>query len=248
MDRLIDYICILFSFEWKIQQLLMFIVKYMKKQLRIITLVSFGITFFLFIFIWLTQSNFSFPFFLFTMGFLYFSFALYYINKSIIYLTTVRGFVVSSLYNILMICLIVISTLYFIYNKLQLSTDYESLFIVIPCIICILIWVALSSLANAGTATLVNAIFTGLLGMIQFFVDFRTKFISDSNPSKQLIELSYSSLLLVPFVTLGIATIICAIKQYWVHKYNGDRDINADLILEPAYEEQLCYHFNVIRK
>lgn len=121
-----------------------------------------------------------------------------------------------------------------------------SLFFLVP----IITWSLTSLLANNEVALFINAIGSGIVGIIYKILSYfvttlpesillefsdRIGFISVINifqmiePSysaKNVINIVYESIILPLFLMFAIATILCLIKKRWIIKYNDGRDIS----------------------
>lgn len=121
---------------------------------------------------------------------------------------------------ILITCSIVI-----VFNKM-ININVYIKYIIDFGIAC-LVWSMYSSFCNVDISTLGNAVLTGLTCILekiismQIFKDFVVRLIQSEQFEYFQTFLNETNVLLsLLFIILSIATIICALKKYWLNKYH----------------------------
>lgn len=160
-------------------------------------------------------------------------FALLHINTV---LTSFRKFI---LYGVLSEITIIISIDEFISKRIY-TNDFIAAYILhyILMFICMLItWCFISFITKNDVATLTNLIFSTIIGIIVLLKDMIFElFPSDYDNSElgyvytQTSKIRLDIKLMPLLITNLIATLICAIKYYWISNYNKGKDITMDLI------------------
>lgn len=260
MNHIINFISTIFSYEWELQQILMFLIKYKSEHLKRITGAFFILSIVLSLIMLITKKMNEY-FIIITFLVYMICIGTFLLRDSISYLTTTAGFIKSSFFFTGSVFLLVTLLIFFSSSISTYIFNNNWHFLIFTYIIFTVAWSLFSSFANAETASLINAIFTVVLGLINEFFNVIFKFIPDSlfittltTEQQQLLEVSgytikqsleamLSGLLFLPFVMLAVATIICASKSYWIKKHNNNHDINSELILDSETEKQLIYHF-----
>lgn len=140
----------------------------------------------------------------------------YYIKEEYIF-TSLKGFFKGSILVILVISAVFIK----IDEIINVSGDIK--YIIYFCIVCIM-WSMYSSFCNIDISTLGNAVFTGSVCIFDKIINM--KFIEDFIVRIASFEIFQAFLneadilLSLLFIILSIATIICALKKYWLNKYH----------------------------
>lgn len=146
----------------------------------------------------------------------FFGLLFYYIREEYIF-TSLKGFFKGS------ILVMLITGIVFIKIDKIININGDIKYIIYFCIAC-LMWSMYSSFCNVDVSTLGNAVFTGLVCIfykiinMKFIEDFIVRLVSFEIFQAFLDELNIFLSLL--FIMLSIATIICALKKYWLNKYH----------------------------
>lgn len=104
-------------------------------------------------------------------------------------------------------------------------------------------WSTISFLVNNKVATLANLILSTIIGLFLYINDAVFSILPENlvketariqemvgYTDKQLLESSITILLLPFLISNIVATLICAIKGYWIEKYNNNQDITMEEI------------------
>lgn len=168
-----------------------------------------------------------------------------YLSKSIKALTTVRGFMtIGVAFAVTIFFLAFTSTISLYQGKSDLFSSFV-LPLIIMSLLLMFIWGIYSTLANAKVATLSNAILAGCLGILLEIKNVVFGFLPNrigilplemqvvgeqiGYSEAQIFTAIISAISLPIFLALTFTTIMCAIKMYWIKKYNKGHDINSEL-------------------
>lgn len=152
--------------------------------------------------------------------------------------TSVRGFLGRGISFIFLLFSCITAIAYTALATLQVSgwIVYGAI-----CAILGLLWAVYSSFANTRVSVLVNAILTTAWGVLTQTINNAIQLLPESrllliNGVQELQQFGYSasqaigaSISLVGwpiFFSLALATIVCAVKKYWVEKYNEGHEID----------------------
>lgn len=151
-------------------------------------------------------------------------------------------------------CLILTTIFYyFLYDSLR-SNDYRNndiISYITFTISMLLAWAIICYVANNKVATLTNLIFSTITGILILIKDVFIKLLPSNYNINQLpqaaIEAGYTyvqlieeliNIILMPILISNlIVVLLCAIKGYWIEKYNNDTDITMDLIKQEENSE-----------
>ena len=250
INKIFSFINFIFSFEWKIQQKIMKLHVTKSKIINLISRVSGILLIIILCFITLIVKQFNTISLIIVGTLAMFCLLTEVISKSLKALTTISGFFTTGLGTIIIIFLLAFVAL--MENHEAISSLNETIVLneyiefdyvgyLFSLIIFAFIWNIFSSLCNTKIATLCNAIITAIVGLlielknvIFLFLPSKIGFFDETElveievlgySETQLFDLAISLFIFPIFATLGIATIVCAIKSYWIKKYNDGCDI-----------------------
>lgn len=152
--------------------------------------------------------------------------------------TSVRGFIGRGISFIFLLFAGITGVAYTALATLQVSgwIVYGAI-----CVILGFLWAVYSSFANTRVSVLVNAILTTVWGVLAQTINNAIQLLPGSkllsiSGVQELQQLGYSasqaigaSISLVGwpiFFSLALATIVCAVKKYWIEKYNEGYEID----------------------
>lgn len=108
-------------------------------------------------------------------------------------------------------------------------------------------WCFISIIANNKSATLSNIVFSTVVALILYIKDLILDFLPDSLfevlyaqqilantnfTAKQLFETTIKVILTPLLISNLMATLCCALKGYWIEKYNDGKDITIEEIMK----------------
>lgn len=141
----------------------------------------------------------------------------------------------------------------FLYDSLRGNNSIENDIIsyITFSVSMLLAWAIICYLANNKVATLTNLIFSTVTGILILIKDVFIKLLPSNYNINKLpepaIEVGYTyvqvieetiDLILMPILISNlIVVLLCAIKGYWIEKYNNGIDITMDLIKQEDNSE-----------
>lgn len=243
MSAIFSFFNNIFRIEWKLQSILM---KFSKNNKQKMDKISIGLGFLYFmvllLFVIFRNTSTAMITLLFSISILYMIASL--LSESLFAFTSVRGFLTSGVMAAVLVFLMLVGFFDAVVIK---NFEYENsyiLYYLIVILLLIIIWFFFSTFCNAEVATLSNFILSTIVGVIMYLNSiiwpFYTMMGNHLLPEHQIsfmLELGYSeagfismglNILILPiFLMLTVGTISCAIKKYWVKKYNFGDDINS---------------------
>ena len=167
-----------------------------------------------------------------------------FLSKVIVMFTTISGFLKYGLLtNFTIVLLLIYGIEQFIISNNIFAEDHLLFMYIIFCVLLCLVWAIFSNLTNSKISILMNAIFAVILGVVMQVVEYVLLFISVSSnylahasememellfgTDLDMIKLALQTVLLPLFLMLAFATIMSALKEYWIVKYNDGNDIKS---------------------
>ncbi len=155
---------------------------------------------------------------------------------------SIRGFIRNGILMIIIMEFVILIIVFKFWRSLEFST--------IKCLITIsivyfILWCFYSLLANNKMSKLINtcnaalfSIFTLIFNLILNYLPsnlsnyetFKEIKLPEGFTHKQILSLCVSLLLFFPLITNILAATLCAIKGYWIDKYNNGNDISEEMI------------------
>lgn len=157
---------------------------------------------------------------------------------------SIRGFIKNGILMILIMGFVILTILFTFFESLNFSTTTQLIAINITFSV---LWFFYSLLANNKMSKLINtcnaaffSIFTLVINLIlnslpnnlncyNLFNDIK---IPEGYSQKQILSLLVSLLLIFPLITNATAAALCAVKGYWIEKYNNGNDISEEMIIQ----------------
>ncbi|EFM40158.1 hypothetical protein HMPREF0379_0082 [[Eubacterium] yurii subsp. margaretiae ATCC 43715] len=155
--------------------------------------------------------------------------------------TTVRGFLTGGVIGTLFIALLSYKTFDFITGeKFIIDRNYDEY--IFFSIVLIIVWPLLSTFCNSKVATLSNAILAAIVTIIiqlnsfvwtvlivegrHFFSEEKVLKLKEYGLTEEQWLTTMTNLLFYPiFTMLVMGALSCAVKSYWINKYNSGLDI-----------------------
>ncbi|WP_137143878.1 hypothetical protein [Ethanoligenens harbinense] len=171
------------------------------------------------------------------------------VTASFIMLSSIRGFFKNAFSFSVVLFVLLLLLLVPLENVLSntVGTSVAGIIILVSSLlIACLIWSFISCCADTSVSILANAILTGLVGIVSQICNYLLLFLPSNIAVNlpifetfvnemgnygytvtQALQLAVNTLFFPIAVILGVATIICALKKYWITKYNDGQDLIA---------------------